>query len=83
MHCPNPHRAQSHARHPEELGLLGSSGATLSLMLETAMALIVGFALARGSQRDCDTNDRSHDCLLGQPGRGLSYVSATLQLKRE
>jgi hypothetical protein len=35
-------------------------------MLETAMALIVGFALARGSQRDCDTNDRSHDCLLGK-----------------
>jgi hypothetical protein len=28
------------ALHPEERGLLGSSGATLSLMLETAMALV-------------------------------------------
>jgi hypothetical protein len=31
-------------------GVLGFSGATPSLMLETAMALIVGFALARGNR---------------------------------
>jgi hypothetical protein len=35
-------------------------------MLETAMPLIVGSRLRAAAKRDCDTNDRSHDCLLGK-----------------